>query len=65
MNADIKGALELIGMSYRTFTHKGKPMTREQVTAVLKWGLEQGYTSTGQISDKKVDMILKKLKDGK
>lgn len=58
MNADIKGALEQLNRSYHTFEHNGKRMTKEQVKAVLEYGLEKGYTHTGQLTDNEVDLIL-------
>lgn len=59
MNADIKGALAQINTSYKAFAHKGKRMSKEQVKKVLEFGLNQGYTNTGQLSDNEVDKILK------
>lgn len=58
MNADIKGALKQLDRSYRAFTHKGKPMTKEQVKKVLEYGLQKGYDHTGQLKDEEVDAIL-------
>jgi hypothetical protein len=61
MNADIKGSLLYINRSYKTFTHKGKSMTKEQVKAVLEYGLSKGYASTGQLSNQEVDDVLAKM----
>ena len=58
MNADISGALQQLDKSYRCFEHKGKPMSKDQVLKVLKYGVSKGYTNTGQISDEEVDKIL-------
>lgn len=58
MHADIKGALEQINKSYRAFTHKGKPMTKEQVIKVLEYGIKKGYRTTDQLSDEEVDKII-------
>lgn len=58
MNADIKGSLEQLDRSYKSFTHKGKRMTKNQVKNILEYGLSKGYTNTGQLSDDEVDGIL-------
>lgn len=62
MNADCKGALAQINTSYRAFEHKGKPMTKAEVKAVLEYAVEKGYEDTGMLSDEEVDRILNKLK---
>jgi hypothetical protein len=62
MNADIKGALEQINKSYRAFVHEGKTMTKPQVRAVLKYGIEKGYKHTGQLTDAEVNEVLERLK---
>lgn len=62
MDADLKGALAQINKSYRAFEHKGNRMTKEQVKAVLKYGIEKGYKALSQISYAEVDSILEKLK---
>lgn len=61
MNADIKGALEQLNKSWKAFTHKGKRMTKEEVKRVLMYGLKQGYTHTGQLSDEEVDKVIEDL----
>ena len=43
MKADLKGALEQINRSWRVFEHKGQPMTKQEVKAVLEYGIKQGY----------------------
>lgn len=58
MHADIKGALEQIDTSYKSFTHKGRPMTKEQVKYVLEWAEFYGYTNTGELTDEYVDEAL-------
>ncbi len=58
MNADIKGALQQINKSYRAFEHKGQPMTKRQVKAVLEYGLTKGYENTGQLTDIEVDVVI-------
>ncbi len=62
MNADIKGALAQINRSYRAFEHKGQRMTKDQVKKVLEYGLNMGYTSTSQLSDDEVDVVLSGMK---
>lgn len=59
MNADIKGALSQINKSYRAFEHRGKPMTKSQVKKVLEYGISKGYSSTGELTDKEVDKLIK------
>lgn len=59
MKADLTGALEQLDKSYKTFEHKGKPMTKEQVRKVLIYGIKKGYRHTGQLTDEEVDKILK------
>lgn len=65
MHADIQGALNQIDKSWRAFTHKGLPMTKEQVTKVLVYANNKGYKSTSQLTDEEVDNILKPNKNGK
>jgi hypothetical protein len=62
MNADIQGALDQINRVWRYFEHRGKSMTKPEVTAVLKYGLKKGYENTGQITDQEVDEIIRKMK---
>ena len=33
-------------------------MTKEQVKKVLEYGIKKGYTSTSQLTDPEVDLIL-------
>lgn len=61
MNADIKGALSQINKTYRLFEHKGKSMSKDEVTKILKYGLAKGYEHTGQLTDDDVDNALKPL----
>lgn len=59
MEADLKGALEQLDRSWKAFEHKGKPMTKLQVRAVLVYGIHKGYKSTGQLTDDEVDTVLR------
>lgn len=61
MDADIKGALEQINSSYRSFEHNGQPMRKDQVKAVLEFGLSQGYKAVSQIKDEDVNQIIKEV----
>ena len=58
MQADIQGALAQIDKSWKAFTHKGIPMTKEQVTKVLIYANNKGYKSTSDLSDEEVDKII-------
>ncbi len=58
MRADIQGALDQINKSWKAFVHKGQPMKKHQVKAVLEYGLKQGYKHTGELSDSEVDKVL-------
>jgi len=60
MQADIQGALAQIDKSWKAFTHKGIPMTKEQVTKVLIYANNKGYKSTSELSDNEVDEIINK-----
>lgn len=60
MAADIKGTLAQIDNYYKFFNHKGKPLTKEQVRAVLEYGISKGYETTDQLTDDEVDIILGK-----
>jgi hypothetical protein len=59
MNADCKGALAQINKSYKAFVHKGKPMSKAEVKAVLEYAIEKGYQHTGLLNDDEVDNVLK------
>jgi hypothetical protein len=61
MNADCKGALAQINKSWKSFIHNDKPMTKQQVKAVLEYAISQGYEHTGLLSDFEIDSIIKKL----
>ncbi len=65
MHADIKGALEQIDRSWRTFEHNGKSMTKVEVRAVLEYGLNKGYKSTDELNDSEVDAIIESMKERK
>ena len=58
MHADLKGALEQINKSYKAFEHKGQKMSKDQVRKVLIYGIDKGYKSTSELTDKEVDEIL-------
>lgn len=58
MQADIQGALAQIDKSWKAFTHKGIPMTKEQVTKVLIYANNKGYKSTSELTDNEVDEII-------
>jgi hypothetical protein len=64
MNADVEGALAQINRSYKAFEHKGKPMTKAQVKAVLEYAKQVGYKSTNQLKDFEVDDIIDKVNKG-
>lgn len=59
MNADCKGALEQINTSWRFFEHKGQPMTKEHVKAVLEHAVKAGYKTVFDIPESDIDEILK------
>ena len=58
MHASVQGALAKINKSWKVFTHKGKPMTKEQVTKVLIYANNKGYKSTAELSDEEIDKVL-------
>ncbi len=58
MIADLKGSLKQLDKSYKMFTHKGKHLTKEQVKKILEYGIERGYTDSGQLSEEEIDKIL-------
>lgn len=58
MNADIKGALMQLNISWRSFEHNGKKMTKDQVKKVLEYGIEKGYKTTDQFSNEEIDKII-------
>ena len=58
MHADLKGALEQINRSYKTFEHRGQKLTKSQVVKVLKHGINKGYKTTAEFSDEEVDKVL-------
>lgn len=61
MNADCKGALRHLNISWKVFTHKGKPMSKKEVKAVLEYAIANGYYHTGLLSELEVDNIIKKI----
>jgi hypothetical protein len=58
MHADIQGSLAQINKSWRAFIHKGKSMTKKQVTKVLIYANNKGYKSTEELSDNEIDQVL-------
>lgn len=58
MNADIKGALDQINKSYRSFTHRDRFLSKSDVRKVLEYGLAKGYKTTEELMDDEVDKIL-------
>lgn len=58
MHADLQGALNQLNTSYRAFEHKGYRMSKNQVKAILKYGISRGYKTTAELSDNEVDHIL-------
>lgn len=61
MNADCKGALAQINKSWKAFEHKGKPMTKAEVKAVLQYAVQKGYSHTGMLTDEEVDNIFETI----
>lgn len=61
MNADIQGALNQINKSYKAFVHNDKPMTKQQVKAVLMYGIAKGYKTTDEFTDKEINDVLKQI----
>jgi hypothetical protein len=62
MDASLRGALNHINSSWKAFTHKGKRMTKAQVTAVLEFGKAEGLEKVSQIKDSDIDLIISELK---
>ena len=58
MHASIQGALAQINRSWKAFTNKGKPMTKEQVRKVLIYANNKGYTSTAELTDDEIDKVI-------
>ena len=61
MKASIQGSLNQFENNWMFFEHKGKQMSKAEVRAVLEFGLEQGYKSTGELQDEDVDRIISKV----
>mgnify|MGYP000712282270 CR=1 FL=1 len=62
MNADLKGALANLNKAWSAFTHNGKPLSKEQVKALLQYGISKGYESTADLTDPEIDHVLETLK---
>lgn len=58
MNASIRGALAQFDTAWNAFTHKGKPMTKKEVKAVLEYASAVGYETTGELDDDEVDKVI-------
>jgi hypothetical protein len=58
MNADLAGALEQLNKSWKSFEHKGKPMTKTEVRKCLIYGIKKGYKHTGQLTDEDIENAL-------
>ncbi len=58
MHADVKGALKQINKSWRAFTHRGKPMSKDQVRIVLEYAVARGHDHTGLLKDEEIDKVL-------
>ncbi len=63
MRADCKGALAQLDKSYKVFEHNGKPMTKQEVKAVLVYAITKGYEHTGQLSALEIDSILTEFRN--
>ena len=59
MHADLKGALEQINKSYKSFRHRGLKLSKEQVRKVLEYGINKGYKTTSELTNTEVDQVLK------
>lgn len=58
MNADLLWVLKNIKKSYRLFEHNGKPMSKEQVEKVVRYGINKGYKNTNDFTDDEIDNLL-------
>ena len=61
MNADVKGAYAQLNKSWRSFTHNGKPMSKQEVKSVLEYAIEKGYETTMDIPDDEINSIIQNL----
>lgn len=61
MKASCKGALAQLNSAWKAFKHKGKPMSKAEVKAVLEYAVDKGYEHTGMLSDEEVDNILETI----
>ena len=59
MKADLKGALGAIHVSWKTFVHNGKRMTKDEVAKCLRYGIAKGYEHTGQLTDEDIENAIK------
>ena len=65
MNASVKGALAQLDTAWRSFEHRGKPMSKTQVKAVLEYADQVGYETTKELKDSEVDEIIEKVNKGR
>lgn len=65
MKADIKGCLANINKSYRIFTWEGKPMSKDEVKAVLEYGLACGYECHDDIPGIETSKIIHQVRNKK
>ena len=63
MDASIQGSLNCINTCWRFFDHKGKPLTKAQVLAILNYGKDKGYKNISEISDAEVDNVLNEFQE--
>ena len=61
MHADLQGALNQIDKSWRSFNHRGRRMSKQEVKACLEHGLSKGYKTTAELSDQEVDEVISQL----
>lgn len=63
MDANLKGALKFINLSYKAFEHKGIHLSKEKVKSILEYGISKGYETTNELTDKEIDDILLKFEE--
>lgn len=61
MDADVKGAYAQLNKSWKTFTHNGMRMSKQEVKAVLEYAIEKGYETTMQIPNREIDKVILNL----
>lgn len=63
MNADVNGCLANINKSYKMFSFEGKPMTKDEVKAVLTVAKLKGYKTTDEIPESDINLIIKQFRN--